>query len=607
MSDTTANNITKKHEAVHEALIFVSDTPHSDGKQINDNYEILEIIVLKTANKISYAKLKIADGSVAQQDFEVSNEDVLIPGKFITIKMGDLHSTETVFKGEVIKHGIKIRQNSNSILQLDCRDVAVCLTTQKKSGYFGEDVTDVDAFEECVGQYKKGGKKIIQTNFEPTENSHEGLVQYNASDWDFILTRAIANAQLLYTDNGILKTVTPTVKDTADYTLTYGEEIIEFEAEIDAKNQFDEVIGQAWDSAKQELTEEALKQLDDSVQLGAQGNLANKELARVLNDNGLKLPYAGNLTAKELKNWVKSELMKSKLARIIGRVSFVSSVIVQPLSTIDLKGVGDRFNGKTIAIGARYEFAKNRWKTDLQFGLSRDWGTRAQSSEQDERLIPSMSGLHIGVVTRLDDDKGEDRVKVRVPFIDEKGEGVWAKLARPDAGEHRGLFFIPELDDEVLVGFVNCDPRYPVIVGMLNSSAKPAPVLNKDKDNLKGYYSKAGSRVEFDDKNQTIKIQTLSNKEAKELKDFRSAPPNLAKNNTIILDEKNGTILIQDQNKNQIELSKKGILIKADKKITLDAKKIELIAKDELKTDTGASSLVSTGKTTINGSQINLN
>ena len=81
---------------------------------------------------------------------------------------------------------------------------------------------------------------------------------------------------------------------------------------------------------------------------------------------------------------------------------------------------------------------------------------------------------------------GEDRVQVRVPVINSQDDGLWARVATLDAGENRGSFFRPEIGDEVVLGFLNDDPRDPIILGMLNSSAKPAPITASIRLSRKG-------------------------------------------------------------------------------------------------------------------------
>ena len=77
-----------------------------------------------------------------------------------------------------------------------------------------------------------------------------------------------------------------------------------------------------------------------------------------------------------------------------------------------------------------------------------------------------------------DPDK-EDRVQIQLPTVD-ANEGIWARVSSMDAGKGRGSFFRPEIHDEVVVGFLNGDPRHAIILGMLNSSANPAPFESKD-------------------------------------------------------------------------------------------------------------------------------
>src|SRR5690349_11880745 len=90
--------------------------------------------------------------------------------------------------------------------------------------------------------------------------------------------------------------------------------------------------------------------------------------------------------------------------------------------------------------------------------------------------IPShqLTAAHLGRVTSVDDPEKLARVKVELYALDTARDiAVWARVASPFAGASRGGFFIPQIDDEVLVVFVNGDARAPIVVGGLwNGSAK---------------------------------------------------------------------------------------------------------------------------------------
>jgi Rhs element Vgr protein len=608
MPQTTENNITRKSDAAHKVEVFLSSSANKEGKLVNESYTPLHVVIGKSPNKIAFAKLTIQDGDVAQQNFPISNEKDFEPGQFITIKMGDVNEVAVAFKGIIVKHGVQVKKGRKSLLKIDCRDVSILMTTQRKNKYFSEDITDSDAIKEIAKSYKDSGKKLIGLDqLEDTDVQHEGLVQFDQTDWDFILKRANAQGQLVYADNNQLITVTPSISEKEDYSVTWGDTIIDFEAEMDARQQFEEVELNTWEPSKQELFKEDLSNLNE-LSLDAPGNLDNSTLAKTLNKNGFNLFYNGQLNNGDQKALVKSALIRSKLSRIVGRVSVAQPTLIKPRKTLKINGVGERFNGLTYITGVRYEFAKNVWKTDIQFGLDADWSERLKQANQSAQdFIPVGSGLYIGIVTQVDDESGEDRVRVNIPAIDEKGVGVWARMSRPDAGEHRGVFFLPEEKDEVLVGFLNGDPRYPMILGMLNSSAKPAPKEGLKKDNLKGIYSKEGGRIEFDDKKRTIKIQNLSKKESKKLENFRNDQPNQKNNNTIILDDKDESILIQDKNNNTIQLNNKEIRIKGSKKIVLEAPEVMIEANKILNAKTGQTKFESKGATTVKGNPINLN
>ena len=74
-------------------------------------------------------------------------------------------------------------------------------------------------------------------------------------------------------------------------------------------------------------------------------------------------------------------------------------------------------------------------------------------------------GVVVGLVTNNQDPDKLGRVKVRFPWLGDSDESAWARLATPMAGKDRGLYFLPEVDDEVLVVFEHGDLRFPYILG----------------------------------------------------------------------------------------------------------------------------------------------
>jgi len=123
---------------------------------------------------------------------------------------------------------------------------------------------------------------------------------------------------------------------------------------------------------------------------------------------------------------------------------------------------------------------------------------------------------------------------------------VWARVASVDAGAERGLFIRPEIGDEVVVGFIESDPRYPVLLGMLHSSANPAPQRGSNDNHVKLYQSRSKLCLRFDDDKKTITLETPGGQK-------------------LLLDDEAKGITLSDQHGNKIVMDANGIAIESAK------------------------------------------
>ncbi len=193
-------------------------------------------------------------------------------------------------------------------------------------------------------------------------------------------------------------------------------------------------------------------------------------------------------------------------------------------------------------------------------------------------------------------------------MIDAEDDGIWARIASLDAGIHRGTFFRPEKDDEVVVGFFNDDPRDAVVLGMMHSTQRPAPLEAANDNFEKGIFTKSGMRILFNDDERKLTIQTLNSDEGGKLEDVRSEGTVLDDNQTIILDDKEEIILLQDKHGNKIEMSADGITISSEKDVIIEGKNIEAEAQSNFVANSGsASEFKSSGNTTVEGAMVNIN
>jgi uncharacterized protein involved in type VI secretion and phage assembly len=111
-------------------------------------------------------------------------------------------------------------------------------------------------------------------------------------------------------------------------------------------------------------------------------------------------------------------------------------------------------------------------------------------------------GVHYAVVCQNQDPDGLARIKVRLPWLDggDLDQAHWAQLLTPMQGDRFGWYTLPEVDDVVIVMFIAGDVSQPVIIGGVWSSPDFPPEPNADgKNNFRGFRSRAGSRLIFDD------------------------------------------------------------------------------------------------------------
>lgn len=196
-----------------------------------------------------------------------------------------------------------------------------------------------------------------------------------------------------------------------------------------------------------------------------------------------------------------------------------------------------------------------------------------------------ITGVVIGIVTNNSDPGGLGRVKVKFPWLSATDESFWARVAAPMAGHDRGTYFLPEVDDEVLVVFEHGDVRFPYVIGSLWNGRDKAPADNGDgKNNLRVIKSRSG---------HLIKLNDTSGKETMEIVDASGK-------NSIVIDTAQNTITIT-ADKDMVLAAPNGVL-------TLAAKQIEIKSSAEAKLAAGGELDVTANATlNVKGATVNIN
>lgn len=515
-----------------------------EGNPLNTSFQLLSLSVSKETNRIPGAKLVFRDGEAAEKSFELSNDDAFVPGKKISIQIGRDGTNSQVFKGIIVTHAVKVRANGNSELHIECRDESVSMTIGRHSKYY-EQVKDSDLFHQLITKYG------LTDDTQSTSLLHKEIVQHHITDWDFLLLRAESNGMLVNVSDGSIKIGAPNTSASPVLTVTFGSSILEFEAEMDARDQWQSVKAASWDYTGQQL----FTADSSSTSLSEPGNISGNQLAGATKTD-YEMHHSGHLLQQELQTWADGAFMRSRLAKIRGRAKVEGFPGIHPGDMVKINGVGDRFNGNAYVTAVRQDLGQGIWETQIQFGLHPQYHVQLHKDIPDvpnAGLVGPINGLQIGKVVKLESDPdGENRIMVRIPVIDKDAQGIWTRVATLDAGQNRGSFFLPEIDDEVIVGFINNDPRYAVTLGMLNSSKNPAPIIAQDANDKKGFTTRSKMHLNFDDNTKTITIDTPAG-------------------NSITIDEAGMQIEIKDQNSNKITMNSSGITLDSPKNVEIKA------------------------------------
>lgn len=204
---------------------------------------------------------------------------------------------------------------------------------------------------------------------------------------------------------------------------------------------------------------------------------------------------------------------------------------------------------------------------------------------EDSSTKTKMYGVVVGIVTNNKDPDGHGRVKVKFPWLSDEDESNWCRVVSPMAGNEMGMFFLPEVDDEVLIGFQHGDVNMPYILGSLWNGVDAPPVKNDDgKNNVRMIKSRSGHVIRFDDTDGEEKIEIIDKTEK----------------NVITIDTKNNKMSFKSES--DIEISA------PNGKITINANDIEVTSSASAKIKSSAGMDVeASGNMNIKGSMVNIN
>lgn len=567
------------------------------GKAIDDKLQIIRVQVDAAIGRLPEAQVTLLSGSIAENSFpEADNADFEVGSPISMAAVYGSGSDQQLFKGLIVAKRLRVTRGAPQ-LELFCVDKAAGLTHTRKSDFYMKK-KDSDVMTQIITDAG------LTASVTATTDAERDIVRHTCTDWGFLRSLADRAGHVLTISGGKVTSAPPKTDDAAVLTVTLGMDIISFDARVDAQTTIGGAKAEAWSSDTQKL----VSSVGADPVAGAWGTSKPGELAKVLGGREHVLATPLEISAADLKTVADARTLRSALATIQGTCTFQGSAKAVPDAVIELVGMGERFGGKAYIHGVRHTIDDGAWTTETRLGLPDDWNVDSGRFEGESAagLTAPIHGLQIGKVVQVNDDPDKKlRIKISLPMICTPPPVVWARYAQPYASDAAGIQFMPEVDDEVVVAFLNADPNAPVVVGSLHNAKAPQADTPVQKNMIKGIVTREKMKIEFDEDKKVITVETPGG-------------------NVVTLDDENKAITLTDCNKNKIEMNESGITLSSPKDITIKADgKVDVAATQDatmkgmnvtVEAQTsftgkgGASAEVSaSGQTTVKGSMVMIN
>jgi phage protein D len=425
-------------------------------------------------------------------------------GKNLEIKaaaMGE-STTYTIFKGQVVAVEPEFNK-TGCVISVRAYDLAHKLNRVKKVKTWQQ----VKASDMVT---KIAGDNGLTPKVTSTSTVHEFFQQSDETDWDFLWRLALMEDYEVVVEDKTLNFRPANDAEGSATTLKWQTELKTFRPRMSGVQQLNSVSVRAWDpkgkqpvngrsAGAQTTSQPGVEQPSVANAVGGGASLVSD---RVAFNNGEATQLANSTFNRQSDAFFEADGVA------------LGNPAIKAGSKVSIQGVGNRFGGTFTVSSATHRYR----------GAS-GYETHFQISGRSTRTLMALvrppqprdwsASLVVGLVTNNNDPEQTGRVRVKYPSLSDTEESAWARIATPSAGNGRGLLMLPQVNEEVIVGFEHGDTRRPIVVGSLfNGRDKPTDELIMNKDGSFGLLSDKKihqhSKQDFEiksDQKLTIEVQ----------------------------------------------------------------------------------------------------
>jgi phage protein D len=407
-------------------------------------------------------------------DMRWSDVDAIRIGQEMTIGFGDneLQSEEPVFMGDVTALDLDVGMDGSVKLIVRGYDRSHRLHRGRQTKVY-ENVKDSDIAMQIASELGFEASEI-----ETTPGTHDYVLQDNQTNWEFLQQRAARHGYELQVRDKKLVFKPPPSTERRDVDLTWNQELLSFRASMTTGDQVNKVEVRGWDPVNKETvlgTADSAQTLPEVPGATFGGNAGGAVAQLAFQREAVMVVARQPIYSQEDAD----RLAQSVLEDLAG--SFITAQGVaagnpelQLGSKVNVKDVGRQFSGSYMVTQITHNYEPESYTINFEV-------TGRRSTDLVSLLEPAQHPeMHLltGMVMDLNDPEGLGRVKVSLPQLGPDIYTAWCRLVAPGAGATRGIYFLPEIDDEVLLIGTSMDNLY-ILGGLWNNRDLP-PYDNSD-------------------------------------------------------------------------------------------------------------------------------
>ncbi|MCH8062187.1 MAG: VgrG-related protein [Chloroflexi bacterium] len=531
------------------------------------------------------------------QDVEAVSKALPI-GKDVEISERKVGESEAnvIFKGEVTSFSIdykSILDESPMVAVVQAHDKSHRMhRTKKTKTYLNKSASDI----------AKGiaGDHGLTPKVDSTSQVYEHLFQANITDSQFLKQLGDRENCEVYVSQGELHFKKHASSSDSAGELNWGQELMQFRVRSTGAFQVSEVEVGGWDVMKKApITGSATSfKVPYKLEKGKSGPDISKAAFGKSMVKIVDVPVATQSEADTLAKSLADQSARDHLYAE-GLVAEGMGQIL-PGKSVTIKGVGSTFDGKYFVTSTTHQFSGDGgYRTAFEAG-SRRPGTllEAAGGGLSSSVTHGFNGVVVGLVTNNNDsEKGLGRVKVKFPWLDDNEESHWARIATPDAGPGRGMMWLPEVNDEVLVAFEHGDINRPYVLGGLWNGKDEMPVPLSDAVGSDGVVNQ---RIIKSRSGHVIILDDTQGKESITIRDK-------SEKNEIVIDSAKNTIFLKVDDAINVEAKGKITFKSAMDDFIIECKNFKVNAQQNSEIKANAKILVqSAGQLQMKGMQATL-